>query len=105
MARRPEPIRKTRGNQRVRWLGKHDTDDALANKTDERSRFVEALAIVCGIDIVGDLLAAGSANPARHQTPAGNHVDHRELFCEPQWIVQEAVTRPRVAGVKFGYKF
>jgi hypothetical protein len=23
----------------------------------------------------------------------------------PQWIVQEAVTRPRVAGVKFSYKF
>ena len=23
----------------------------------------------------------------------------------PQWIEQEAVTRPRVAGVKFSYKF
>lgn len=43
MSRRPEPIRKTRGNQRIRWLGQHDTDAELANKTDERTRFSDAL--------------------------------------------------------------
>jgi integrase len=49
MARRPEPIRMTRGNERVRWLGKHDTEDVIAKKTDERSLFTAAL------DKIGDV--------------------------------------------------
>jgi integrase len=57
MARRPEPIRKLRGNQRVRWLGQHDTAEQLASKTDERSRFTEALAAFAGSEnCTGDFL-------------------------------------------------
>lgn len=44
MARRPEPIRKGKGNQRVRWLGQFDTDEQLAADAGEQTRFDRALA-------------------------------------------------------------
>ena len=57
MARRPEPIRKLRGTQRVRWLGQLDTEKELANKQDERSRFVKALDAFTEVQSCsGDLL-------------------------------------------------
>ena len=43
MARRPEPIRRMQGNQRVRWLGQLDKPEEIAAKKDERTRFSKAL--------------------------------------------------------------
>lgn len=43
MAKRPEPIRKTRGNQRVRWLGQFDAEDVKPDGA-ERARFLAQLA-------------------------------------------------------------
>ncbi len=45
MARRPEPIRKGKGNQRVRWLGQFDKDEELAHGAGELKRFTKALEV------------------------------------------------------------
>ncbi|MCA1825499.1 MAG: tyrosine-type recombinase/integrase [Myxococcales bacterium] len=57
MARRPEPIRKGKGNQRVRWLGQFDTDEQLGKNEGERTRFTKSLeafssAEPCGGDFL-----------------------------------------------------
>lgn len=44
MARRPEPIRKLQGNQRVRYLGQRDTDEDRAADAGEAERFDRTLA-------------------------------------------------------------
>lgn len=56
MARRPEPIRKGKGNQRVRWLGQFDAEDLAADKG-ERKRFEDALEAFAGAEqCTGDFL-------------------------------------------------
>ena len=52
MAKRPMPIRKEKGNQRVRWLGQFDRED-VAEGQDERSRFNEALKAFDGAEQCG----------------------------------------------------
>src|SRR4051812_6242154 len=56
MAKRPTPIRKGKGNQRVRWLGQHDPEHVVAGQ-DERSRFNAALEAFAGAEsCTGDFL-------------------------------------------------
>jgi len=43
MGRRPEPIRKGKGNQRVRWIGQRDSDEQIAEGTGEAKRLFDAL--------------------------------------------------------------
>ncbi len=49
-------------------------------------RLVEVFAVVRGIGVIGELLAACPAHPSRHQPPAGDHIDHREFFGQAQRI-------------------
>ena len=56
---------------------------------DEIVRLLEALPVVWWDGIVRDALAAGSAHPAGHQAAAGNHVDGRETFRQPQRVVPD----------------
>ena len=55
----------------------------------------EKLAVVRGIGIVRELLAARTAYPSRDQPAAGNHVNHGQLLRQPQrisqrqWIAQQ----------------
>ena len=44
LVKRPEPIRKLRGNQRVRYLGQKDPEKLAPGEKGERQRFDEALA-------------------------------------------------------------
>src|SRR5215471_6097597 len=43
---------------------------------DEIDALLEILTVVGRIRIVGELLAARAPNPARHQAPAGDQIDH-----------------------------
>ena len=56
--------------------------------------FLEALAVVGGVDAGGELLLTAAAHEPGDEAPARDHVDHRELFGEPHGIVGE---RERVA--------
>src|SRR5579875_2810460 len=60
---------------------------------DEVVRLVEVFAVIGRIGVVRELLAARAADPSRDQPPARNHIDHRQLFRQPQRIAQ----RQRIA--------
>ena len=52
--KRPMPIRKGKGNQRVRWLGQPDTEEQLAEpETGERRRFDKALEAFTSNEVGG----------------------------------------------------
>ena len=47
---------------------------------------VEVFAIVGRVGIIGELLAAGAANPSGDQPSARDEIDHRKLFSQSQRI-------------------
>src|SRR5712692_826041 len=53
---------------------------------DEVMGFVEAFTVVGRVDIVGNLLAARSPHPTRHQAATGDDIDHRELFRQSEGV-------------------
>src|SRR5579863_1151405 len=56
--------------------------------------FVEIFAVKRGVRVAGELLAAAAAYPSGHQAAAGDHIDHAQLFGQPQRI---ADYRQRIA--------
>jgi len=57
-------------------------------------RLLEALAVEGRVDAGGELFLAAAAHEARHQPALGDHVDHRELFGQPDRILRQ---RQRIA--------
>ena len=58
-------------------------------RDDEVVRLLEPVPVVRRHGVVRDALAAGSPHPARHQAAAGDHVDGREIFRQPQRVVPD----------------
>ena len=61
---------------------------------DQVVRLLEALAVVGRVDAGGELLLAAAAHEAGDQAALGNHVDHGQLFGEPDRVLRQ---RQRVA--------
>ena len=56
---------------------------------DEFVGFLEAFPVVVGFYVVGDAFAAGTAYPAGHQPAVGDHIDHCQLFHQPEGVVPD----------------
>ena len=57
-------------------------------------RLLEALAVVGGVDAGGELLLAAAAHEAGDEAALRDHVDHRQLFRQPDRVLRQ---RKRVA--------
>ena len=56
---------------------------------DEVVRLFEIFAVVSGIGVVEELLAARAAHPSGDQTSARNEIDLGQLFRHPQWMFDD----------------
>src|SRR5205823_14386616 len=56
---------------------------------DEIVRFLEALAVVRRVDVVGEVLYAATAHKPGDQPTARDAVDHRQLLGQPQRVVDD----------------
>ena len=62
---------------------------------DELVGLLEPLPVVGRRRVVGHALPTGSPHPAGDQSTAGDHVDHRELFHQPERIVPDGDDVPQ----------
>ena len=56
--------------------------------------FIEIFAVVGRVGVHEKLLAARAPDKAGNQPAARDHIDHRELFGQPQWVAHD---RRRIA--------
>ena len=56
---------------------------------DEFVGLLESLPVVVGFHVVGHAFPSGAAHPAGDQAAPGNHVNHRQLFHQPQGVVPD----------------